>query len=199
VAYGVRSKRHGNRFMVFLFNLFYTILNAVSDLSLPKNAGDFRLLDRKVLDVLKNLPERNLYLRGLVTYLGFRQAEVVYERDERLSGSSKFRLVHYLVLAVDALTAFSKTPLRIIGVVGLLMFLFSTLMSAYYLFGYLIRGSEVQGFTTLAILILGLQSITFIFLGIQSEYLSRIFDDAKYRPRVVIAEAVNAEDFPRVL
>ena len=200
VAYGVRSKRFAPWGLKILFNLFYRVLNRMSDLKIPANSGDFRLLDRRVVEVLKLLPERNLYLRGLVTFLGFRQVPVVYERQPRISGSSKFRFFHYVVLAIDALTAFSKTPLRVIGALGVSLFLFSMGLGLYYLVSYLAHGVPVQGFTTIVVLMLLLHSVTFMFLGVLGEYLSRIFDDSKGRPRVIIADAVRAgADFPRFL
>jgi dolichol-phosphate mannosyltransferase len=199
VAYGVRGKRHSPLVMRILFATFYRILHRLSDLNIPENSGDFRLLDRKVVDVLKALPERNLYLRGLVSYLGFKQTPVLYDRQPRHSGQSKFKLWNYLMLAVDAVTAFSKAPLRMIGVAGLLLFIVSSIMAAYYLIAGLTRHVPVQGFTTLVILILILNSITFMFLGMIGEYLSRIFDDSKFRPRVIIAESANAPDAPKFL
>jgi dolichol-phosphate mannosyltransferase len=199
VAYGVRGKRHAPWIMRVFFRLFYKILSSVSDLEIPENSGDFRLLDRKVVDVLKLLPERNLYLRGLVSYLGFKQIAVPYNRDPRLSGTSKFRFFHYVVLAIDAITAFSKTPLRLIGALGVGVFIFSVFLSVWYLVGYLLHGAAVPGFTTLVVLLLMLHSVTFIFLGILGEYLSRIFDDSKSRPRVIIAEALNDLTPPKVL
>jgi dolichol-phosphate mannosyltransferase len=185
--------------MKVLFSLFYKLLGYLSDLPIPQNAGDFRLLDRKVVEVLKALPERNLYLRGLVSYLGFKQVAVIYDRNPRLSGQSKFRMMHYATLAVDAITAFSKTPLRLIGVLGVALFGISISLACYYLYGRLMHRVEVPGFTTLIVMTLTFHSITFIFLGVLGEYLSRIFDDSKNRPRTIIAEAVNTEDFPRVM
>lgn len=199
VVYGVRATRHAPWYMKFLFKSFYKVLSRLSDLKIPENSGDFRLIDRKVADVLKALPERNLYLRGLVTYLGFKQTPVIYHRHPRLAGESKFRMMHYVILAIDAVTAFSKTPLRLIGLAGAILFLISMSLSAYYLIGHFIDGTPVAGFTTLVVITLSLHSITFIFLGVLGEYLSRIFDDSKNRPRIIIAEALNTEDFPRVL
>jgi dolichol-phosphate mannosyltransferase len=199
VAYGVRTKRHKPWVLRFFFALFYRLLNRLSELSIPQDSGDFRLLDRKVVDVLKALPERNLYLRGLVSFLGFKQAAVLYERDARLSGGSKFRLMHYFVLAIDALTAFTKAPLRLIGVLGGILFAGSLVLATYYFFGSIFDGKSVPGFTTLVILTLFLHSVTFIFLGILGEYLSRVFDDSKKRPRVIIADAVHADDYPKYL
>jgi polyisoprenyl-phosphate glycosyltransferase len=196
VVYGVRAKRFTPAIYKLLFFLFYRMLNFVSDIPIPANSGDFRLLDRKVVDVLVRLPERNLYLRGLISFLGFKQKEVVYDRQPRLSGKSKFRFFQYLVLAVDALTAFSKTPLRLIGVLGAFLFVMSAGLAFYYLIGFLLHGTPVPGFTTMVVLMLVLNSITFIFLGVLGEYLSRIFDDSKFRPRVVVSEAINATDYP---
>lgn len=200
VVYGVRAKRFAPLWLRVLFSLFYRVLNAISDFKIPENSGDFRLLDRKVIEVLTRLPERNLYLRGLVSYLGFKQKAVVYDRQPRLSGTSKFRIFHYFVLAIDALTAFSKTPLRLIGVLGLVLFLSASVLGTYYMSSYLIHGTPLPGFTTMVVLMLFLHSVTFIFLGVLGEYLSRVFDDSKGRPRVVIAEATpNVEKFPTIL
>jgi dolichol-phosphate mannosyltransferase len=196
IVYGVCSKRYGSKFFLWSVERFYKMLNSISDIHIPENAGDFRLLDRKVVDILKELPERNLYLRGLVSFIGFCQCPVLYERNERLNGKSKFKAMHYVVLAIDALTSFSKKPLRVIGILGILLFIFSSVLALYYLIGYLIGGSEARGFTTLVILTLFLHSTTFIFLGVLGEYLSRIFDDAKFRPRAIIQDAIHADQHP---
>ncbi len=200
VAYGVRATRQAPLLMKLVFSSFYKLLNRLSDLDIPENSGDFRLMDRQVVDILKALPERNLYLRGLVSYLGFRQAKVVYERDSRLIGASKFRLIHYIVLAIDAITAFTKTPLRLIGLVGIGLFFVSIFLAIYYVVSKILYGTPLPGFTTLIVVTLALHSITFIFLGILGEYMSRIFDDSKFRPRIIIAEATSSgEPYPSVL
>ena len=196
VVYGVRGKRHAPWPLKMMITLFYRLMSKVSDLQIPENSGDFRLLDRKVVNVLKALPERNLYLRGLVSFLGFRQIAVLYDRDPRVSGQSKFRMLNYFVLAIDALTSFSKAPLRLIGVLGVLLFFLSMLLSGYYIVNQLLYGTPIAGFTTLVVMMLFLHSVTFIFLGVLGEYLSRIFDDSKARPRVVITESINASGFP---
>jgi len=199
VVYGVRSKRYSSWSQRLFFSIFYKILNKLSDLHIPKNSGDFRLLDRKVVSVLLQLSERNLYLRGLVSYIGFRQKAVIYDRHPRASGRSKFSLLQYTILALDALTAFTKTPLRIIGTLGVLLFILSMILAANYIIGKIFFNSAVPGFTTLVVLMLFFHSITFIFLGIHGEYLSRVFDDAKNRPRVIIAESTDGGDFPKIM
>lgn len=199
VVYGIRRKRHTPIHLKLLFRVFYKMLRTISALDIPENSGDFRLLDRKVVNVLVHLPERNLYLRGLVAYLGFKQRAVSYDRNPRIAGKSKFRLIHYATLAIDGITAVSKTPLRAIGVLGVTFFAISALLGAYYAIGTLVRGVPVQGFTTIVVLMLFLHGLTFIFIGIIGEYLSRIFDDSKGRPRVIIAQALNVEKFPESL
>ena len=196
VVYGVRQKRYGPVYLRFLFSLFYKSLTAIASLKIPENTGDFRLLDRKVVNVLKGLPERNLYLRGLVWYLGFRQAAIPYDRQPRAAGTSKFGLGHYATFAIDGITAFSKAPLRLIGVLGACLFVLSAVLGTYYLIGGLLHGARLPGFTTLVVLLLFLHGLTFIFIGIIGEYLSRVFDDAKFRPRVIISDALNAPESP---
>jgi len=199
VVYGVRAKRFGNWLTLGLTWAFYRVLNRMSEYKIPKDSGDFRLLDRKVVSTLVEFPERNLYLRGLVAFLGFKQAPVVYDRQPRISGHSKFRFLQYVVLAIDAITAFTKTPLRLIGALGFLLFFGSVLLALYYLGKYILGGIPVPGFATLVILMLGLHGVSFMFLGTIGEYLSRIFDDSKKRPRVVIDEAVQCDNPPRFL
>jgi dolichol-phosphate mannosyltransferase len=199
VVYGVRKKRFAPLLLKGLLFIFYRTMNRMSELRIPENSGDFRLLDRKVVNLLKQLPERNLYLRGVVSYLGFKQTGVPYDRNPRMVGRSKFNFISYFIMAADALTAFSKVPLRLIGILGLGLFFISTLLALYYLVDHLIEGTPVAGFTTLVVILLGLQSVSFIFMGILGEYLSRIFDDSKNRPRVIIADSLNVDQHPTTL
>lgn len=199
VVYGVRTRRHGSRLFRAFAHVFYRALNRFAEHRIPEDAGDFRLLDRRVVAALVALPEHNLYLRGLVSYLGFRQVPILYERQQRASGRSKFYFLQYVVLALDAITAFTKTPLRLIGVFGIVLFIASMALAALYLIRFLRGDIPVMGFTTLVILVLGLHGVTFMFLGVLGEYLSRIFDDAKGRPRVVIAESINCDKHPSYL
>lgn len=197
VVYGIRAKRHGSVVLRALFAVYYRVFNRMANIDIPVDAGDFRLLDRKVVEVLKRLPERHLYLRGLVPFLGFRQTGLTYERDPRRAGVSKFRGLHYLMLALDAVTAFSVAPLRWVGVLGVISFVVALLLAIYYLFAYLVHGSPVAGFATLVILVLGLQSINFMILSLMGEYLGRVFESVKGRPRVVVDETINIDEPPR--
>ena len=199
VVYGVRTKRYAPFLLKTLIGGFYWLLNRVSDIEIPQNAGDFRLLDRKVVEVLKSLPESGLYVRGLVGYLGFRQKGVEYERQPRADGLSKFSYLRYVGLALDAVTAFSKTPLRLITLLGFVIFVVAMLIALRQLWVYLFHGIQVQGFMTLALLLLVLHGLTFMVLGVLGEYLGRVFDHSKQRPRAIIAEAVNVADYPRVI
>jgi len=196
VVYGVRRNRYSPFFLKFLIFTFYHLLFKLSPIKVPKNSGDFRLLDRKVLNILKSLPERNLYLRGLISYIGFKQKAVFYDRQPRMYGKSKFRLGHYIIFAIDAFTALTKVPLRAIGIIGAILFSFSILTALFYIIGKLLGTHEVKGFTTIVVLMLMMNGMNFMFIGIIGEYLSRIFDDSKSRPRVIISETVNEENPP---
>jgi len=199
VAYGLRTRRHGSRIRRFLAWTFYRVLRRLSDVPIAPDSGDFRLISRPVLEVLKGFPERSLYIRGLVSFSGFRQIAVPYERNPRLAGTSKFRLGHYLGFAWDAITAFSTKPLRVTGAIGMLLFVSMVMLGAFYVVKQLVYGTPIPGFTTLVVLMLLLHGLTFVFLGIMGEYVSRIADDVKNRPRVVIEKSINDETPPRYL
>ena len=199
VVNGVRAKRYGNRLTLFLIWVFYRILDYMSEFKIPKDSGDFRLLDRKVVSALVEFPERNLYLRGLVAFIGYKQIPVVYDRQPRNSGDSKYSFLQYVLGAINAITAFTKAPLRLIGVLGVLLFLGSVLLSFWYVGRYFVGGIPVPGLATVVILMLGLHGASFLFLGTIGEYLGRIFDDSKKRPRVVIDKAVQYDNPPKFL
>ncbi len=199
VVYGIRTARSCSRVKKLAYGFFYKTMGALAELDIPPDAGDFRLIDRKVANVLKALTEKNLYLRGLISHIGFKQKAIYYQRNSRELGESKFSFKDYFIFAFDGITAFSKKPLRGIAFVGVILFFLSFGLGTYYLLTSLIRGSGAPGFPTTIIISLALHGINFIFLGIIGEYLSRIFDDAKNRPRVIISESINSEDPPLFL
>jgi len=199
VVYGIRGKRYTPVVWRVLFATYYRVFNRIANIKVPVDAGDFRLLDRQVVDILKQLPERHLYLRGLVPFVGFRQKGIPYDRQPRIAGETKFRWVQRILFAIDGITAFSNAPLRWVGVLGVLSFLAAMGLAIYYLAAYLMGGQAAAGFPTLVILILGLQSINFMILSMIGEYLGRVFDSVKGRPRVVIHESLNAESAPKTL
>src|SRR5262249_45468315 len=147
VVYGVRLGRHGSLFRRGLIAVFYKLLGVVSDLDIPPNSGDFRLLDRRVLDVLKALPERNLFLRGLVSYVGFRQSAVPYRRQPRASGRSKFHISEYVRLAFDAFTTFSTKPIELVAATGFVLLAAVVLLAIVSAWKHLVFGTPVGGLT----------------------------------------------------
>ncbi len=193
IVYGKRTKRDGeNIFKLFSAKMFYKTLNKISDVYIPLNVGDFRLVDRKVIDVINQLPEHNKFFRGLFSWVGYKQVPYEYERKERFAGKSKYSLKKMLKLALDGIIGFSVKPLRIIGAIGIgsivisfLLFIYTILLCVYKL--------KTISIETMIILI----AITFFF-GIQmvaiwiiSEYIGRIYDEAKQRPSYIIKQKIN--------
>lgn len=193
VVYGVRKKRKESFINSILRKIFYRLLYNIADLNIPIDAGDFRLIDRKVINILNNFKEKNIYLRGLISYIGFNQLGVDYERRERKKGVSKFNFVQNLKLAFIAITSFSKKPLNVIFYIGLVVFFISLLLSIFYLVLFISGNIEVRGFTTLIIIFLLFFGITFLFLGIISLYLGQIQDEVKRRPLYII-ESDNEDE-----
>lgn len=188
VVYGVRIKRKESKILSSARNLFYFFLRKYSSFSIPEKAGDFRLIDRKVLDYLKKFDEKNLYLRGLVSYIGFNQTGINYERKERLSGKSKFSIMDYIALALNAITSFTKKPLLIIFYIGTFFSLLSFILIPIYLLLFLFGFVETKGFTTLILIFLFFFGFLTLLIGILGVYIGYILDEVKKRPTYIIDE-----------
>ncbi|MCL2081794.1 MAG: glycosyltransferase family 2 protein [Oscillospiraceae bacterium] len=196
VVYGRRVKRKGETlFKKATAKMFYRTLNRLTDVNIPNDVGDFRLIDRAVCDVLKTLPERNRYVRGLISWIGFRQTAVDYVREERFAGETKYPLKKMFRFAADALTSFSYKPLKLSTLFGSIIsagsFIYLIVLFIRFLMG---DGAFVQGWMTLAGLILFLNGILMIMLGIQGQYIGRIYDETKGRPIYVIGQRVNFDE-----
>ncbi|OHD73868.1 MAG: glycosyltransferase [Spirochaetes bacterium RBG_13_68_11] len=192
VVYGRRIRRNAeNPFKRFTASLFYRFLNMLTDVPLPKDIGDFRLIDRKVCDCLNGLGEKHRYVRGLVGWLGFQKAVVDYVREPRWAGTTKYPMKKMVSFAVDAITSFSNRPLRVAGYLGALI----SLGGFLYLFVILVRKmlgvGMVEGWTSLMSLIVGFSGLIILFLGLLGEYLGRIFDEVKGRPLYVISRTLG--------
>ena len=186
VVYGLREKRQENFVLSYIRNLFYFFLKKFSEIDIPSKAGDFRIIDRKVIDYLKKFDEKNLYLRGLISFIGFKQKGIKYTRKKRLSGKSKISLFKYFNISLTAITSFTKTPLLIIFIIGLLTFIFSLIMLIIYFILY-IKGSIVEpGFTTIILIQLLYFGLLMFLIGILSIYLGFILDEVKKRPTYII-------------
>ena len=195
VVYGVREKRKGeNPLKRITAKLFYRLIRLIGDTDMPLDAGDFRLLDRKVVETLRSIREENRYIRGLVSWAGFPQAGVPYTRDRRYAGRTKFTLKKMVQFAFDGLLSFSDKPLKITSFVGFLITTVSFLMGLRIIINK-IRFPEtlVSGWTSLILTVLFMGGIQLISLGILGLYLGRQYREVKKRPLYVVAATVGFE------
>lgn len=194
VVYGVREKRKGESvFKRVTAKLFYRFLASQTEFNIPVDAGDFRLMDRKVCDVLKNLTEKNRYIRGLVSFAGFRQTGVPYIREERFAGETKYPLKKMISFAADATTSFSKKPLKIAGYIGAAISAVSFLYLLVILYLKLFTDQTVSGWASSMCVTLLLNGVILTILGIMGEYIGRIYDEVKNRPLYIVKEQKNFE------
>jgi len=188
VVYGIRARDSDGPLKGASGRLFYRLFNALTHEKIPVDAGDFRLLDRRVVEVLRNLPERNRFMKGLFAWVGFRSVGVEFVSDRRLSGETKFRARHLWRLALDGITGFSTFPLRIWTYVGLAVAAFAFVFGFVEIVITLVRGIGTPGYASLMVVILFLGGIQLISLGVIGEYLGRMFVETKQRPLYVIDE-----------
>jgi polyisoprenyl-phosphate glycosyltransferase len=194
VVYGVRTVRPGDpRWRNAFAHVGYRVVAALSEVDIPRNAGDFRLISRQVRDALVACGEYNRYLRGLISWLGFRQVGVEYERRARTSGESKAPLTHILVFALNAVTSFSVKPLRLFTLLGFVLVALSLLAIPIYILLSIV-GSPPPGITTLIVLALFGFGVNILGIGVLGEYLGRTYAETKQRPLYVVADAVNLDD-----
>jgi len=196
VAYGLRTERSGETgFKIWTAHLFYRLINRLSDTEIPLDTGDFRLLDRKVVAALLRMPERDRFLRGMVSWVGFRQVAVPYERAPRHAGESKYPLFKMIRFATDAVLSFSFLPLRLatwLGFVTILM-AFAGIIYAVLLRLYTDPSHWVRGWTSIFTAVLFIGGVQLISLGIIGEYLGRIYSEVKKRPLYVVQERLGFE------
>jgi dolichol-phosphate mannosyltransferase len=187
VVYARRRSRKDPLLKRLMAYLFYRSLAAFADIHIPKDTGDFRLMDKKVVGQLKRLREKNRYLRGLTSYVGFRQSEILFDRRERHSGTTKYPFKKMLLLALDAITGYSTKPLRLIIFFGLIAAMISFVCIIYTLYIKLFTPEiVVPGWTFTIITIFFLGGIQMIMLGIMGEYIGRIYQESQDRPLYII-------------
>lgn len=193
VVYGVRTTRPGDaRWRNFAVRIAYRLIRWFSDVPIPADAGDFRLITRQVRDALEQFPEHNRYMRGLIAWLGFRQVGVTYEREPRRSGESKAPFSHLLIFALNAITSFSLRPLRLFTLMGTIILGISLCAAVVYV-ALFFTESPPPGITTIIVLLLAAIGLNSIGIGILGEYVGRTYVEAKRRPLYLIQEAVNIE------
>ena len=194
VIYGIREKRKGENFFKKISTLiFYRLINKMTMINMPPDSGDFRLIDKKVVNNLKNIRENNRYVRGLTYWIGFKQIGVPYERDKRFAGKSKYPIKKLFKLAYDAIFSFSNFPLKIATYFGFIVSFLSFLYLIYALIIKLFTNSVIHGWTSLMISILFLGGVQLICLGIIGEYIARINDEVKKRPLYIIKEIIDED------
>ncbi|MCI9178055.1 MAG: glycosyltransferase family 2 protein [Clostridia bacterium] len=195
VIYGKRKLREGeSKFKLLTAKMFYQTLNALSDVDIPKDTGDFRLVDKKVIEVINELPEHNKFLRGLFSWVGFKQIPFAYERKERFAGKTKYPLKKMLKLASDGIISFSTKPLKMVGGLGILSVIASFIILIYSLLSYIFKWNNLTaGWTSLMVTFTFLSGIILISLWMMSEYIARIYDEVKGRPQYIIDKKINIE------
>jgi len=194
VVYAIRRERKGEtRFKLWTAKMFYRLINKITGVNIPLDTGDFRLLDRKAVDALRQIREHHRFMRGLSVWIGFRQTGVTYVREERYAGETKYPLSKMLRFAMDGITSFSYLPLQLATYVG---FTIAGLSVLGILLTIILRLSGSQAFygqATTLVMVLFLGGIQLISLGIIGEYLGRIYDEVKNRPLYIVDEAVGFE------
>ncbi|MBV1904493.1 MAG: glycosyltransferase family 2 protein [Pseudomonadales bacterium] len=192
VVYGQRISRAAETtFKKRSSHYFYRILNRIVDINIPKDTGDFRLMSRRVVNILNTMPEGDRFIRGMVSWVGYPQISFPYHRDERFAGETKYSLRKMLSLALDAITSFSTVPLAIATTLG---FIFAALAGFFgiYTVAVYFLGYAVEGWATLSVLVLLLGGVQLILLGVQGEYIGRIYMQSKGRPLYVVDNILRA-------
>lgn len=193
VIYGQRKTREGeSAFKLFTAKMFYQTLNALSDVEIPKNTGDFRLVDRKVVDTINSLPEHNKFLRGLFSWVGYKQYAFGYERKERFAGKTKYPLKKMLKLAADGIIGFSTKPLKILGGLGIISIIISFIILIYSILSFAFEWNNLApGWTSIMVSITFFAGVQLLSIWVLSEYIGRIYDETKNRPQYVIDKTIN--------
>jgi dolichol-phosphate mannosyltransferase len=192
VVYAVRGRRDGeSRVRLLAIAAFYRLFRRLAATDIPADTGDFRLLSRRAVDSLARMPERARYLRGMTSWIGFRQVGVTYRRDPRFAGSSKYPLAKLLRLASDGIASFSVAPIRLLTRVGFVMIVFCAAVLGWTLYTRFFTHNAPQGWTSVLGVVLLLGGIQLLGMGIVGQYIARIFEETKQRPLYLIEEIVE--------
>ena len=192
VVYGVRENRKGDTFAKRTTSRwFYRIINTVTEINIPANVGDYRLMDRCVVEALKKFPERNRFMKGLFAWVGFRQVGVPYERPERFRGVSKWNYWRLWNFAIDGFTGFTTVPLRLWSYFGMLIAIASFIYALFLIVRTILLGVDVPGYASLMVVVLFLGGVQLITAGILGEYIGRLFREVKQRPVYIVREEVG--------
>ena len=192
VVYAVRAERTGeNPIRLLAISLFYKLFRRISGGDIPANVGDFRLVSRRVVDALMAMPERARFLRGMTSWVGFKQTGVEYRRDPRYAGTSKYPPRKLVRLALDGIVSFSTIPIKLVAWLGFALVVFCLVVLGWTLYTRFVTHSAPQGWTSLLVVVLLLGGVQLLSLGIIGQYVARIFDEVKQRPLYLVAETVE--------
>jgi len=195
VVYAQRRSRPGDEsWKRAACSVFYRLLSCLSDVPVPTDTGDFRLISRRVVDLILQMPEQHPFLRGMVSWVGFRQVPFLYDRDKRFAGETKYPLGRLVRLAVDGLVASSTRPLALASYMGMFFTVLSFLLIVYALYSWAFVGKTPQGWTSLMIVVTVLGSLQLIVLGIIGQYLARIYEQVRGRPLFIVRQVVRGKE-----
>jgi glycosyltransferase involved in cell wall biosynthesis len=195
VVYATRQRRNGESLLKRLSaRYFYRIFDRITDFPVPHDTGDFRLLDRRVVDVLVRLPERTRFMKGLFAWVGFKQTAVIFDRPQRSGGASKWSYWRLWNFALDAVTSFSSMPLKVWSYLGVVISLFAFLYALFLAGLKLIRGIDVPGYASIMVAVLFFGGVQLISLGVIGEYLGRTYNEVKGRPLYLVRERWGFDD-----
>ena len=196
VVYGLRRSRVGeSAFKRATAHGFYRLLASATDVDIPLDTGDFRLMTRRALNVLLAMPEQARFIRGMVAWIGFKQVPLPYDRDERFAGTSKYPIGKMVRFALDALTSFSSAPLKLASHAGLALSFGSLLIVAYILYGWA-TGRSAPGWTSVMLVVVVLGAVQMFVLGLMGEYIGRLYSQAKQRPLYIVQAVTGGQERP---
>jgi len=192
VVYAIRKQRKESWIKRTAYAAFYRLLQRIASIEIPLDAGDFCIMDRRVVDILVKMPERNRFVRGIRSWIGLEQVGLEYDRKARNAGKPKFTFSRLLYLALDGLISFSYVPLRVITVIGFIISIISILLAIFYSIQKITVGLNPPGFATLVVSILFLSGIQLMTIGLIGEYVGRIFEEVKHRPLYVVSRVIRS-------
>ena len=199
VVYAKRLSRKGESFFKKKSaSLFYRTLRSMTDIDIPLDTGDFRLMDRKVVQQMKGLREKNRFVRGMASWVGFRQTAIEYERDERAAGETKYPLKRMLKLSMDGITSFSYKPLKLASYAGGLLAITGLIYMLYVFYLKIFTEATVPGWSSLIIIQLFFSSFVLILLGVMGEYIGRIYDETKNRPLYIVRDQYGMDEIKSI-
>ncbi|HEY8888796.1 MAG TPA: glycosyltransferase family 2 protein [Clostridium sp.] len=192
VVYAKRKNRKGETlFKLFTAKYFYKFLQLMSEVNITTDTGDFRLIDKKVVEAFKSMPERNRFIRGMISWVGFEQTYIEYEREERFAGNTKYPLFKMLKFASDGIISFSSKPLRFLLGLGSVTIVIAIIIFIYSLYVKLTGKYTVPGWTSLMVTLTFFSGVQLLCMGILGEYISRIYDESKNRPLYIVKQKIN--------